>query len=52
MVVFSIDMLRVLADEREREVQAELWRRRLVSPPFARVRWHHRPAQPRPKEER
>ena len=50
--VFSIDMLRVIADEREREIQAELRRRRLVAPPFMKVRVLHRPARPRPKEER
>ena len=50
--MFSIDMLRVIADEREREIQAELRRRRLVAPPFAKVRWHHRATRPRPKEER
>jgi hypothetical protein len=50
--VFSIDMLRVIADEREREIQAELRRRRLVTPPFMKVRVHHRPARPRPKAER
>jgi len=50
--VFSIDMLRVIADEREREVQAELRRRRLVARPFLKVRWHHRPSRPRPKEDR
>jgi len=50
--VISIDMLRLIADEREREIQAELRRRRLVAPPFMKVRWHHRPTRPRPKDER
>jgi hypothetical protein len=47
--VFSIDMLRVIATEREREVQAELRRRRLLELPSSQARIHHRPAQPRPK---
>lgn len=48
--VFSIEMLRVIADEREREVQAEVHRRRLFGPPMIKARVHHRPARPRPKE--
>jgi hypothetical protein len=47
--VFSIDMLRVIADERERDVQAELRRRRLLELPSSQERIHHRPARPRPK---
>jgi hypothetical protein len=47
--MFSIEMLRVIADEREREVQDELQRRRLVARPSTKVRWHHRPARPRPE---
>lgn len=50
--MFSTDMLRVIADEREREIQAELRRRRLVAPPFMKVRVHQRPTRPRPKEDR
>jgi len=46
--VFSMDMLRVIADEREREIQAEL-QRRLVAERSSRIRWHHRPARPRSK---
>ena len=48
--VFSIDMLRVIAGEREREVQAELRRRRLLELPSGEARIHHRPARPRPKD--
>jgi hypothetical protein len=47
--VFSIDMLRLIAGEREREVQAELRRRRLLDLPCDEARIHHRPARPRPK---
>jgi len=46
--VFSMDMLRVIADERERDFQAEL-QRRLLAERSSRIRWHHRPARPRPK---
>jgi len=48
--VFTIEMLRVIADDREREFQAEARRRQVVAPSIDKVRWHHRTAQPRPKE--
>ncbi len=47
--MFSIDMLRVIAGEREREVQAELRRRRLLELPSGDGRIHHQPVRPRPK---
>jgi len=47
--VFSYDMLRVIADEREREIQAELRRRKLFAKPFIPMRWHHRPTRRRPE---
>ena len=50
--MFSIDMLRVMAGEREREVVAELRRRRLLESPSSQSRVHNRPTRPRPKEDR
>jgi hypothetical protein len=47
--MFSIDMLRVIADERERDVQEELRRRRLLDAPSSQTRVHTRPTRPRPK---
>ena len=47
--MFTIDMLRVIADERERDVQEELRRRRLLDEPSTQARVHNRPARPRPK---
>jgi hypothetical protein len=49
MAVFSIDMLRVIAGDREREVQAELRRRRLLELTSDDARIHHRPTRPRLK---
>ena len=42
-------MLRVIADERERHVQEELRRRRLLESPSSQTRVHNRPTRPRPK---
>jgi hypothetical protein len=50
--VFTIEMLRVIADERERDLHAALRRRRLEAPPVERMRWHYQTARPRPKEAR
>ncbi len=47
--MFTIDMLRVIADERERDVLAELRRRRLLEEPSSQTRVHTRPTRPRPK---
>jgi hypothetical protein len=48
--MLSLELLRIIADEREREIRSELRRRWLVAPrPDATVRWHHRPTRRAPE---
>jgi hypothetical protein len=44
--MISQEMLRLIAEEREREVQAQVRVRRLLAPHRPAIRWHHREHQP------
>lgn len=44
--MLSHELLRIIAEEREREIQARLRVRRLLGPPRPGIRWRHREAQP------
>jgi hypothetical protein len=44
--MFTDEMLRLIAEEREREIQAHLRARGLLGPRRSRVRWRHRSSQP------
>jgi hypothetical protein len=44
--MISQEMLRLIAEEREREVQAHVRVRRLLAPRRPAIRWHHREHQP------
>jgi hypothetical protein len=41
------EILRLITEEREREVQAQLRVRRLLGPRRSWIRWHHRNSQSR-----
>jgi hypothetical protein len=43
--MFTDEMLRLIAEEREREVRAALRVRRLLGPRRPWIRWHHRSSQ-------
>jgi hypothetical protein len=43
--MISHEMLRLIAEEREREVQAQVRVRRLLAPRRPAIRWHHRDEQ-------
>jgi len=44
--MISQEMLRLIAEEREREVQAQIRVRRLLAPRRPAIRWHHRIGEP------
>lgn len=44
--MISQEMLRVIVEEREREVQAQVRVRRLLAPRRPAIRWHHRDVEP------
>lgn len=44
--MISQEMLRLIAEEREREVQAQVRVRRMLGPRRPQIRWHHRDHQP------
>ena len=44
--MISQEMFRLIAEEREREVQAQIRVRRLLTPRRPAIRWHHRDHQP------
>jgi hypothetical protein len=48
--MLSSEMFRVIAEEREREVQAHVRLRRLLARRRPAIRWHHREAQPSPRQ--
>ena len=48
--MLSLEMFRSIADEREREVQAQICLQRLLEPRRAAIRWHHRDAKPAPRD--
>ena len=43
--MISQEMFRLIAEEREREVQAQIRVRRLLAPRRPAIRWHHRDRQ-------
>jgi hypothetical protein len=49
--MISQEMLRLIAEEREREVQAQVRVRRLLAPRRSGIRWHHRDHQPSTRHE-
>ncbi len=48
--MLSLEMFRAMADEREREVQAQICIQRLLEPRRAAIRWHHRETKPAPRQ--
>lgn len=44
--MISQEMFRLIAEEREREVRAQMRVRRLLAPRQPAIRWHHRDRQP------
>jgi hypothetical protein len=44
--MISQEMFRLIAEEREREVQAQMRVRRLLARRRPTIRWHHRDHQP------
>lgn len=49
--MISQEMLRLIAEEREREVQAQVRIRRLLEPRRPAIRWYHRDRQPSARQD-
>ena len=47
--MISQEMFRLIAEEREREVRAQMRVRRLLAPSKPAIRWHHRDSQRGPQ---